>query len=104
MNELNVKLQGRNRIITQMYDHVKSLKIKLGLWIKQLHEGNMIYFLTLKSLGKVERKFLKEYADLLSTLIQQFDIRFAEFKVLQPQFQLFSTPFVVQIDDIAEEL
>ena len=51
----------------------------------------MIHFSTLKSLGKVEPKCLKEYADLLSTLIQQFDIRFAEFKVLQPRFQLFST-------------
>ena len=104
MNELNVKLQGRNQIITQMYDHVESFKVKLGLWIKQLHEGNMIHFSTLKSLGKVEPKCLKEYADLLSTLIQQFDIRFAEFKVLQPQFQLFSSPFAVQIDDVAEEL
>ena len=37
VNELNVKLQGRNQIITQMYDHVKSFKVKLGLWIKQLH-------------------------------------------------------------------
>ena len=104
VNELNVKLQGRNQIITQMYDHVKSFKVKLGLWIKQLHEGNMIHFSTLKSLGKVEPKCLKEYADLLSTLIQQFDIRFAEFKVLQPQFQLFSSPFAVQIDDVTEEL
>ena len=87
-----------------MYDHVKSFKVKLGLRIKQLHEGNMIHFSTLKSLGKVEPKCLKENADLLSTLIQQFDIRFAEFKALQPLFQLFSTPFTVQIDDAAEEL
>ena len=48
----------------------------------------MIHFSTLKSLGKIELKCLKEYADLLSTLIQQFDIRFAEFEVLQSQFQL----------------
>ena len=57
----------------------------------------MIHFSTLKSLGKVEPKCLKEYADLLSTLIQEFDIRFAEFKALQPQFQLFSTPFAVKL-------
>ena len=31
VNELKVKLQGRNQIITQMYDHVKSFKVKLGL-------------------------------------------------------------------------
>ena len=64
----------------------------------------MIHFSTLKSLGKVEPKCWKEYADFLSTLIQQFDIRFSEFEVLQPQLQLFSTPFAVQIDDVAEEL
>ena len=64
----------------------------------------MIHFSTLQSLGKVEPKCLKEYADLLSTLIQEFDIRFTEFKALQPQFQLFSTPFAVQIDDVTEEL
>ena len=62
----------------------------------------MIHFSTLKSLGKVKSKCLKEYADLLSTLIQQFDIGFAEFEVLQPQFQLVSTPFAVQIDDVVE--
>ena len=49
LNELNVKLKGRNQIATQMYDHVKSFKVKLGLWIKQLHEGNMIHFSPLKS-------------------------------------------------------
>ena len=43
-------------------------------------------------------------ADLLSTLIQQFDMCFAEFEVLQLQYQLFSTPFAVQIDGVAEEL
>ena len=104
LNELNVKLQGRNQIITQMHDHVKSFKVKLGLWLKQLYEGNMIHFSTPNSLGKVEPKCLKEYADLLSTITQQFDIRFAEYEVLQSQFLLFSTPFVVQINDVAKEL
>ena len=104
LNELNLNLQGRNQIITHMYDYVKSFKVKLGLWVKQLHEGNMIHFSTLKSLEKVEPTCLKEYADLLSTLIQQFDICFAEFEVLLPQFLFFSTSFAVQIDYVAEEL
>ena len=30
LKELNVKLQGRKQIITQMYDHVKLFKVKLG--------------------------------------------------------------------------
>ena len=39
VNELNVKFQGRNQIVTQIYDHEKLFKVILGLWIKHLHEG-----------------------------------------------------------------
>ena len=68
---------------------MKSFKVKLRLWMKQLGEGNLAHFSTLNSLGKVEPKCLKEYTDLLSILLQQFDVRFEDFKVLEPQFQLF---------------
>ena len=87
-----------------MYDHVKSFKVKLRLWIKQLGKGNLAHFSTLKSLGKVEAECLKEYINLLSNLLQQFDVRFADFEVLEPQFRLFSMPFAVEIDTVAEEL
>ena len=87
-----------------MCDHVKSFKVKLGLWIKQLNEGNLVHFLTLKSTRKVESKCSKEYVDLLSNLHHQFEVRFSDFERLQPQFQLFSTPFAVKIDSVAEEL
>ena len=104
LNALNLKLQGKKQIITQMYDNVKSFKVKLRLWMKQLGEGNLAHFSTLNSLGKVEPKCLKECTDLLSILLQQFDVRFEDFKVLEPQFQLFLTPFAVEIDSVAEEL
>ena len=87
-----------------MYDHVKSFKVKLRLWIKQLGKGNLAHFSTLKSLGKVEAECLKEYTNLLSNLLQQFDVRFADFEALEPQFRLFSMPFAVEIDTVAEEL
>ena len=63
-----------------MYDHVKSFKVKLRLWIKQLGKGNLAHFSTLKSLGKVEAECLKEYTNLLSDLLQQFNVRFADLK------------------------
>ena len=81
LNELNLKLQGKKQNITQMYDLVKSFKFKLRLWIKQLGEGNLAHFSTLKSLGKVEAECLRVCTDLLSELLQQFDVRFADFEV-----------------------
>ena len=44
LNELNLKLQGKKKIITQMYDHMKSFKVKLRLWIKQLGKENLAHF------------------------------------------------------------
>ena len=67
-----------------MSDNMKSFKVRSLLWMKQLGECN---FSTLNSLGNVEPKCLKEYTDLLSTLLQQFGVRFHDFKVLEPQFQ-----------------
>ena len=76
---------------------LKSFKVKLHLWIKQLGERNLAHFSTLKSLGKVEAERLRVCTDLLSELLQQFDVCFAYFEVLESQFQLFSMPFAVKL-------
>ena len=90
LNALNLKLQGKkSQIITRMYGNVILFKVKLCLWLKQLSEGSLSHFSTLKSLGNVEPKCLKECTDLLSISLQQFDVHFEGFKVLEPQFQLF---------------
>jgi len=104
LNALNLKLQGKRQVITQMYDSVKSFKVKLSLFQRQLIVGNLAHFSTLNSLGKVENQSLKEYADIISDLHQQFVLRFNDFKALEPHFQLFATPFAVEIENIAEEL
>uniref|UniRef100_A0A8C3IDC5 Uncharacterized protein n=1 Tax=Chrysemys picta bellii TaxID=8478 RepID=A0A8C3IDC5_CHRPI len=104
LNALNLKLQGRKQVITQMYDSIKSFKVKLTLWGKQLTAGNLVHFSTLNSLRKVEPKSLKEYAEIISNLHKQFDVRFKDLKAFEPHFQLFSTPFAVEIDNVAEEM
>ena len=68
-----------------MYDHVESLKLKVNLRIKQLNEGNLVHFPTLKLMENIQSKFLKEYANL-SNLLQQFDKRLLDFEKLQPHF------------------
>uniref|UniRef100_A0A8C0QS43 SPIN-DOC-like zinc-finger domain-containing protein n=1 Tax=Chelonoidis abingdonii TaxID=106734 RepID=A0A8C0QS43_CHEAB len=98
LNALNLKLQGRKRVITQMYDSVKSFKVKLTLWGKQLTAGNLVHCSTVNSLGIAEPKSLKEYADIISNIDKQFDVRFKDFKALAPHFQLLSTPFAKYTD------
>lgn len=43
-NMLSLKLHGRKRVITQMYDNEKSFKVKITLWGKQLTAGNLSLF------------------------------------------------------------
>ena len=31
-NQLNTKLQGKNQLVTHLYEHIKAFKIKLRLW------------------------------------------------------------------------
>jgi len=103
LNEVSTKLQGKNQIITQMYDHIKSFKVKLALWNKQIQIGNFVHFPALKSLENVESSSLVDYSGILTDL-QQFETRFQDFKALEPQFQLFSTPFAVDVESVSEEI
>ena len=61
-------------------------------------------FLESQLFTKVEPISLKEYADIISNLQMQFNGRFQDFRVLEPHFQQYSTPFAVKIDNVADEL
>ncbi|MBN3299432.1 GT2D2 protein, partial [Amia calva] len=43
LNTLNMKLQGRKQVITEMHDSVKAFQLKLRLWEKQMQQGNLFY-------------------------------------------------------------
>lgn len=45
-NVLNQQLQGRDRMITDMYDAVKGFQVKLSLWKTQMSRCNLPHFLS----------------------------------------------------------
>jgi hypothetical protein len=49
LNALNVKLQGRKQLITEMRDSVKAFQMKLRLWEGQMRQGNLAHFPTCQS-------------------------------------------------------
>ena len=51
LNALNVKLQGRKQLITEMRDSVKAFQMKLRLWEGQMHQGNLAHFPTCQSVS-----------------------------------------------------
>ena len=104
LNELNLKLQGSKQVITVMYDSVKSFRCKLSLWAKQLELNNLAHFPALQSLPQVEPERVKDYSAIVSQLLEEFDRRFCEFRAIEPQFSLFSTPVTVDAESVPVEL
>jgi len=54
-------------------------------------------------LSEVQPRHLKDYADVISGFLAEFDRCFKKFNNLKPQFALFATPFDVDAESVSEE-
>lgn len=70
LNELNVKLQGKNNMINNLFYILKSFQIKLSLWQSQLCNGQLANFPTMNSF--VESN-IDKYASLVLALQNEFN-------------------------------
>ncbi|KAI7805541.1 putative general transcription factor II-I repeat domain-containing protein 2A-like [Triplophysa rosa] len=106
LNDLNVKLQGRKQLITEIRDSVNAFQMKLRLWEGQMHQANLSHFPICQSVSDtVTITFPTElYADKLNTLKAEFSRRFADFESQKFNFDLFTNPFAVDVDTAPEHL
>jgi len=67
--------------------------------------GNLDHFSSLQVVGlsEVKPRRLKDYADVISGFLAEFDRCFEEFNNLKPQFALFATPFDVDAESVSGE-
>ena len=103
LNELNVGMQGRNKLVTEYYDSVRAFQMKLALWETQLSQRNTVHFPCLKSLSVTHGR-MDAYKNLLSTLIQEFNNRFTVFTQLEKEFTIFRSPFTINASDAPDKL
>ena len=106
LSSLNLKLQGRKQLITEMRDSVKAFELKLHLWEGQMRKGNLTYFPTCQSISTTVTIPLptQVYADKLNTLKVEFSRRFADFESQKFNFDLFANPFAIDVDTAPEHL
>ena len=107
MNKLNTRLQQKAQCASEMYGHIKGFMNKLRLWHAHTQNANLSHILTLKEMGmRPEKK--NEFADELEKFFNEFSARFKDFKSHEHLFEIFSTPFHIDIDkaptDIQMEL
>lgn len=99
LDALNLQLQGRGRIITEMYSSVKAFKAKLCLWENQLLQGNLGHFPCCQTINtQISTAVCAEFAEKLSVLGAEFNRRFGDFDGQKWRFELLSNPFAVDVE------
>jgi hypothetical protein len=105
LNELNVKLQGKEKLLPDMYSDIKSFSAKLKLFYKHIDEKKLDHFVCCKKAietfqqcnwEEVKVKFL----NIIEKLQNEFSTRFSDFYSIDFKIKLFQNPFVVDIDDV----
>lgn len=98
LNELNIKLQGKNQFIFQLVNNVNAFKRKLVLFQQQLREKNFAHFPYCKKMKEKFPKMKVDYEDQVKILINSFHDRFLDFEKCHCQIELFSNPFTVDVN------
>ncbi|XP_074542331.1 microfibril-associated glycoprotein 4-like [Halichoeres trimaculatus] len=111
LNALNVKLQGQDAVVSQLYAHIKAIGTKLQLFHRHLSQTEpcTAHFPALK---EVIDSFpqdnivvqMKSYATAIASLSTEFNKRFQDFAVIEKDMLLFSSPFSVDPDDAPPQL
>lgn len=96
-NVLVFNLQGKNKLICNMYSDVKSFEMKLTLFIKHIDERKLDHFPNCKkAVEEAGINFVWQNTKMKSALMQlqtQFENRFADFKKISRKMEIFENPF-----------
>ncbi|GBM68613.1 General transcription factor II-I repeat domain-containing protein 2A [Araneus ventricosus] len=108
VNELNVKLQGRNKTIIVMIDLIRAFDAKLHVFRNDIITRNYKYFPNLKKNindldihGKpVEETDTEEFISVIDSSINEFSARFSQFKELSETLKFIMFPDVTSFDKL----
>lgn len=103
LNELNVKLQGKEQFVHDMHTNVKAFKSKLALFSRQILNKSFTHFPTLATLKEAGAK-VKKYSESLDALHGEFCRRFLDFDKIDKSLQLVAFPLSQDPETAPEEL
>ena len=102
LNELNVNLQGNGIFAHEMYVHVKHSKWNCQCSPGKLVTTDFVIFTLLKE-ANISSKLAK-YKVQLDALVVEIHRRFQDFKNLEPQFNILSSPFTTDVYSAPEDI
>ena len=95
---MNLKLHGKEKTITYLYDSIKCFIAKLNLWRTQIQSKNLTRFPFLKNAkNKLQENGceldIEKFVSNIYLLLSEFKCRFSDFSLFEDIFALFSAPF-----------
>lgn len=107
LNHLNLQLQGKGNLISDMYSHIKAFEVKLQLLLRQVQKLDFTHFpaTQMYCAEKPAAPFpVAKCKDALEMLQREFSVRFRELHVNNKDIRLFQNPFAADIDDARPSL
>lgn len=104
LNELNVRLQGKNKCIWDLAKDIQEFKLKLVAFKNQINENDFTFFPLLDT-NQYNEEFELRYdtnifIQYIDILINAFDSRFEDFQKFQLAFKFLKNPFVCDPNNI----
>lgn len=103
MDELNMKLQGKDQFVHEMYTNVRAFKAKLTLFSTQISNKSFAHFPTLATLKEAPRH-VEKYSKSLDDLHEEFCRRFSDFEKIDKSLQVVSCPLSQDYETAQQEL
>lgn len=95
LNNLNLKLQGKNKLYPTLVNHINSFKLKLNLFISQLENLDFCQFPHLKDHNEIadDNADTTKYIEKIKLMQESFEMRFADFAKEANVMRAFLNPF-----------
>ena len=95
MNNLNLKLQGKENLICDLYTHLKAFRCKLDLFLKQVKVKNFFHFEKCEVFNaEATTQFPVAFScEIIQDLQHQFLERFSDLDSIADEITLFQNPF-----------
>nr|KAF6387667.1 hypothetical protein mMyoMyo1_008130 [Myotis myotis] len=103
LNKLNVKLQGKDQYVHDMYTNVKAFKSKLIFFSRQISDKVFTHFATLVT-QKETIQNVKKYSKSLDDLHAEFCRRFSDVEKIDQSLQLVACPLSQNPETVPEEV
>ena len=99
LNDLNIKLQGKGKLIFDLPAAVNAFKVKLRLFKSQLSKGMLTHFPICLKLILSERQLAIEikYAEQIEVLIEEFNNRLTLSTKEKLHLKIIVNPFLKQL-------